>query len=261
MSWLLFAASAPRAAVDLWRVSRTLRAGRAVDALPGTVENSPPGCHDRERGGENMDDEQWLATADQTWRHAKTEPNPFRRHALIEEAAAAVVRGTSRAVRTYCLSQTRGDEARAADLAQQTYLTFWRTLPRFEGRSSLKTFVLGIAHNVCRQAARDGARATVREARDDESLWLELGAELGPQPDEAIVARERQAALRAAMTTLDGRDTWLLWARVVDQLSYAELLPAYQARFGGHISTPEGLRTAFFHAKRRLLTALGGGVP
>ncbi len=49
----------------------------------------------------------------------------------------------------------------------------------------------------------------------------ELAAELGPRPDEALVAREQQAALRAAMTTLDHRDTWLLWGRVVDQLCRA----------------------------------------
>jgi RNA polymerase sigma-70 factor (ECF subfamily) len=234
----------------------------AVDAPTGTVEYRSAGFHHKARGGENMDDEQWLATADDAWRRANAEHNPFRRHTLVEETAAAVVRGTSRAVRAYCLTQTRGDAAHAADLAQQTYLIFWRTLPRFEGRSSLKTFVLGIANNVCRQATRDGARASAREAREahnEDLLWGELAAELGPRPDDALVAREQQAALRAALTTLDHRDTWLLWARVVDQQSYAEMLPAYQGQFGAHIATPEGLRTAVFHAKRRLLAALEGG--
>ena len=65
--------------------------------------------------------------------------------------------------------------------------------------------------------------------------------------------------MRAALMTLDRRDTWLLWARVVDQRSYAEMLPAYQAQFGASIATPEGLRTAVFHAKRRLLASLEGG--
>jgi len=246
------------------RLSRFAFVRLAVDAPTGTVEYSPGILH-RARGGEDMDDEQWLVTADDTWRRANAEPNPFRRHTLVEETAAAVVRGTSRAVRAFCLTHTRGDAAQAADLAQQTYLLFWRTLPRFEGRSSFKTFVLGIAHNVCRQASRDGARASAREAREahkphnGELFWGELAAELGPGPDETLVAREQQAALRAALTTLDRRDSWLLWARVVDHLSYAEMLPAYQAQFGASIATPEGLRTAVFHAKRRLMAALEGG--
>lgn len=211
------------------------------------------------RAGEGKDDERWLAAAADAWRRACAEPSPFRRDALFEETAAAMVRGTSHAVRAYCLGHTRGDATRAADLAQEVYLTFWRTLPRFEGRSSLKTFVMGITHNVCRQDRRDGVRAIIREAREEEALIAALAPDLGPLTDEVMAMREQQVALRAALATLDARDTWLLWARVVDQLGYAELLPAYQAAFGDHIKTAEGLRTAFFHAKRRLLDALQGG--
>lgn len=211
------------------------------------------------RDGEDNDEERWLAAANDAWRRACAEPSPFRRDALFEETAAAMVRAMSQTVRAYCLRHANGDATRAADLAQESFITFWRMLPRFEGRSSLKTFLIGITHNICRHDRRDGLRSDARMARDGDALIEELGGELGPLPDERLAAHEQQAALRVALQTLDARDTWLLWSRAVDQLGYAELLPDYQARFGAHITTTAGLRTAFFNAKRRLLEALRGG--
>lgn len=250
---------------------------RRVDGRSWSMNALAPLLHRVARGDRGMEgedgkdlkdgghDERWLAIAEDTWRKASAEANAFRRHALFEETAACIVRGTTRSIRAFCLSQSGGDPARADDLAQQTYLTLWRTLPRFEGRSSLKTFVHGIAHNICRDANRAKARAHDRGAHrphhsdHDELIWHELAAELSPRPDEALVRQEDVNALRLALTRLEPRDTWLLWAKVVDQQSYAEMLPAFRAEFGTQINTAEGLRTAFFHAKRRLLAALEGG--
>lgn len=49
---------------------------------------------------------------------------------------------------------TRGDHARADDLAQETFLQAYRGLKRFQGNSSLATWLLGIAHNCFRNAQR-----------------------------------------------------------------------------------------------------------
>jgi RNA polymerase sigma-70 factor, ECF subfamily len=46
---------------------------------------------------------------------------------------------------------TRGyeaDAARQADLTQEILVAIWRALPSFEGRSSLRTWVYRVAHNV-----------------------------------------------------------------------------------------------------------------
>lgn len=44
--------------------------------------------------------------------------------------------------------------------------------------------------------------------------------------------------------------------RLCEQLSYAEILTRFRDHFGDEITTQEGLRTAFFHGKRRLLELL-----
>ena len=79
----------------------------------------------------------------------------------------------------------------AEDLVQETFLAAWRGLERFDGRSSLRTWLYRIATNRCLNALRDRSRRP-REVppmaeppeptRRSEPLWLE------PYPDALIDA-------------------------------------------------------------------------
>lgn len=71
-------------------------------------------------------------------------------------AASAFVRATQAEVWRFCASLV--DRATADDLTQETYLRAFRALPAFEGRSSARTWLLGIARRTC----ADHLRATVR---------------------------------------------------------------------------------------------------
>ena len=71
-------------------------------------------------------------------------------------ASAAFVRATQAEVWRFCAS--RVDGATADDLTQETYLRAFRALPSFEGRSSVRTWLFGIARRTC----ADHLRATVR---------------------------------------------------------------------------------------------------
>lgn len=76
------------------------------------------------------------------------------------------------AVYRFCVRRIGAD--RAADAAQETFVTAQRTFRRFRGDSSPLTWLLGIAHNHCRRASRrDAARPTVELAEHDGAFECE----------------------------------------------------------------------------------------
>lgn len=83
-------------------------------------------------------------------------------------AAAALVRATQSDVWRLCAAL--GDPFSADDLTQETYLRAFGSLHRFEGRSSLRTWLLSIARRVCADAVRSRRRRRVTLVRDDAEL-------------------------------------------------------------------------------------------
>ena len=83
-------------------------------------------------------------------------------------AAAALVRATQSDVWRLCAAL--GDRDTADDLAQETYLRAFGSLHRFEGRSSVRTWLLAIARRVCADAVRSRRRRRLTLVRDDAEL-------------------------------------------------------------------------------------------
>ncbi|WP_279433354.1 sigma-70 family RNA polymerase sigma factor [Micromonospora sp. KC606] len=93
-------------------------------------------------------------------------------------AQAAFVRATQAEVWRFAAALVDPDSA--DDLTQETYLRAFRALRGFEGRSSARTWLLGIARRVC----ADHLRALHRRRRLDERLTAH--AHTGrPHPDPA----------------------------------------------------------------------------
>jgi RNA polymerase sigma-70 factor (ECF subfamily) len=67
-----------------------------------------------------------------------------------------LVLGTRDQVERYCAYLGSGIEV--DDLVQETYVRALRSLPRFEGRSSFRVYLLGIARRVCADAVRAARR-------------------------------------------------------------------------------------------------------
>jgi RNA polymerase sigma-70 factor, ECF subfamily len=89
-------------------------------------------------------------------------------------AAAAFIRATQAEVWRFVAALV--DTGTADDLTQETYLRAFRALPAFEGRSSVRTWLFGIARRACADHIRTVARRRkllVRVA----SLGLEPGAD------------------------------------------------------------------------------------
>jgi RNA polymerase sigma-70 factor (ECF subfamily) len=83
-------------------------------------------------------------------------------------AAAALVRATQSDVWRLCAAL--GDRQSAEDLTQETYLRAFGSLHRFEGRSSLRTWLLSIARRVCADAVRSRRRRRLTLVREDAEL-------------------------------------------------------------------------------------------
>lgn len=173
---------------------------------------------------------------------------PLERDRLFREAAQAAVRVMTPNLRSFCRAQLGGDEGLGDEATQQAWLVFWRVLPRFEARSTLSTFVFGIAKNVCRDV-----RKLRRLEQGDEVEVFEW-----PDHDDRLDAERRKRAMVEAVEGLQPAARWLLEQRLVEERSYREILPVYRALFGEGIASEEGLRTVFFKAKAALKAALGG---
>jgi RNA polymerase sigma-70 factor (ECF subfamily) len=96
------------------------------------------------------------------------------------------------------------DEARQQDLVQDIFVALWRSLPGFEGRSSLRTWVYRVAHNVA-------ASHVIERRRDRLSRAV-------PLDDEDAAARLVRNAAREA----EGRDAVHRLAALVRALRPAD---------------------------------------
>jgi RNA polymerase sigma-70 factor (ECF subfamily) len=110
-------------------------------------------------------------------------------------ALAAFVRETQDHVWRYCAYLGRGDDV--ADLVQETYVRALRALPRFEGRTSGRVWLLSIARRVCADAVRSAQRRRALDARwrrerrpagTSETVTIEMLVDaLAPDRREAFV--------------------------------------------------------------------------
>jgi RNA polymerase sigma-70 factor, ECF subfamily len=76
-----------------------------------------------------------------------------RQSGLYEEAVQAFGPAIERLARSYEL-----DEHKRQDLLQNIHLNLWRSLDRFDGRCSLRTWVYRVAHNVAATHVMDERR-------------------------------------------------------------------------------------------------------
>jgi RNA polymerase sigma-70 factor (ECF subfamily) len=113
-----------------------------------------------------------------------------------EQAFEALVAPHRRELRAHCYRML-GSAEDADDLLQETLVRAWRGLPRFEGRSSLRTWLYRIATNAClnrlerrppRTVPLDHGPPTAPGAPPGDLLDREMW--LGPYPDRLLADDE-----------------------------------------------------------------------
>lgn len=123
------------------------------------------------------------------------------------EAMARIVDEHYDAVFRFCARRVGPDVA--ADAAQETFLTAQRQISKFEGRSSLSTWLFGIAHNHCRNASR--------RRKLDSCEWMQDG--MTESPEQTLIDRE---ALRGALKGLSNEHREVVLLHEIDGLTYEE---------------------------------------
>jgi RNA polymerase sigma-70 factor (ECF subfamily) len=149
-----------------------------------------------------------------------------------------------------------GDEAR--DVAQEVFLQVYRRLGRFEGRSSLKTWIYRIVVNHCHNRRRFWHRhgRDREEALDERFAAPESRGGGQSSPYELACSRERARKVQAALLTLPFEQRSVLVLRELEGLSCEEVSAALGIPDGTVKSRLSRAREAL---RRRLVDVLEEG--
>jgi RNA polymerase sigma-70 factor (ECF subfamily) len=151
-----------------------------------------------------------------------------------------------------------GDGEEARDVAQEVFLQVYRVLGRFEGRSSLKTWIYRIAVNQCHNRRRFWQRRRRdREEALDEGLAgsaaLSAAEGAGRSPYEEALRQERARRVQAALLQLSFEHRSVLVLREVEGLTCEEV--------GLALGIPEGtVKSRLSRAREAMRLRLRGRV-
>lgn len=165
-------------------------------------------------------------------------PPPDDLQLLVTEHSDAIYRVALSIVR---------DAALAEDVTQDTLIKAWQALPSFRGDSSLKSWVLRIAHNT--------AISTLRRRRDVLSDPAEL-PEIVSRDSVEKRAEQNEALMhfQSALDELDELSRSVIVLRELEHLSYDEIAET----LGVPLPT---VKTRILRARRTLAAALGEWKP
>lgn len=144
----------------------------------------------------------------------------------------------------WALACTRWNAADAEEVLQSVYLSVLEGRARFDGRSTLKTWLFSVVRNTA-------ARARRRRWLKARAPWRALlGAAPDPGPHDALASEERGARIRRALGQLPARQR-----EVLDLVFFHEMTVEQAAQVMG---VALGTARAHYHrGKLRLLELLG----
>ncbi|HVS62487.1 MAG TPA: sigma-70 family RNA polymerase sigma factor [Thermoanaerobaculia bacterium] len=114
-----------------------------------------------------------------------------------------------------------GDPEAASDLSQEVLIRVYRSLGRFKGHSTLKTWTYRVCINLCRSKLGRRRLVTLPLERDDGSL-RDVPDE-GPGPEARAISRSERDLLSAALPKLDLAFREAVVLRDLEDLSYQEI--------------------------------------
>ena len=143
---------------------------------------------------------------------------------------------TEHQTRVYHLAlRMLGNEADAADAAQDAFIKAYTSLASFRGDSRFSVWLYRLTNNICIDYLRRQKRqsAVSLQTEDDEGEELELSLPDERYSPELLAERaEEQAAVRAAIAALPADCREILTLREIGGLSYEELAAALSLETG-----------------------------
>jgi RNA polymerase sigma-70 factor, ECF subfamily len=181
--------------------------------------------------------------------HAAALPASAHQPTADEVLIRGIARGDKRAmqllfarhnVRIYrYIAGLIGDSTTAEDLVSEVFLGVWRNAGRFEGRSQVSTWLLGIARY---KALSELRRRTIDQLDEEEAHAIEDPAD---SPHALQEKKDRAALLRKALMQLSPAHR-----EVIDLIYYHEKSMEDVAAI---LRIPEAtVRTRMFYARKRL---------
>jgi RNA polymerase sigma-70 factor, ECF subfamily len=177
-----------------------------------------------------------MASVDVALSASEAIPAPVAERGLVEECRRGDPNAFSRLVGIHeglvynLAARLLGDPEEAKDVSQDVFLQVYRMLPRFEGRSTLKTWIYRIVVNQCRNRQRWWRRRRRDKALPLEELTasesVQLAAPRAECPEEEVARRENSARVQAALLRLSLDHRAVLLLREVEELSGAEIAQA-----------------------------------
>jgi RNA polymerase sigma-70 factor (ECF subfamily) len=152
-------------------------------------------------------------------------PEDARALALLEKgdrrgAVAVMIEAHEDAVFAYCVRMLH-DRELAEDVAQQVFTEAHRDIDRFRRESSLRTWLVGIAHHRCGDAIKARTRRSSRIDLDQQAVTDHVDP--ASAPTEQLELARQVAALEVCLQELsrDIRETVLL--RFLSDMTYEEM--------------------------------------
>jgi RNA polymerase sigma-70 factor (ECF subfamily) len=150
----------------------------------------------------------------------------IQRCAAGDEAASAELVAEHQRTVMQLAANLLGDREEALDLSQEVFLRVFRTIHRFRGHSSLRTWIYRIVVNQARNRHRFWRR---RHRADQVSLDQHIATHgdvfsgFEPTPDRVLAQKELARRLREALDGLPFDQRTAIVLREVDGLSYDEI--------------------------------------
>lgn len=183
--------------------------------------------------------------------------DPATELALIERCRRQDAEAFARVVDAYqgrvfgFVRRMVSDSEEAADIAQEVFIRAYQSFTRFDGRSSLRTWLFRIAHNLCVDRARRLSRAPERTSLDvaDDDGTFEIPDQRW-DPQTIVLDDELKEIIEHALTTMSDKLRTVLLLHDREDFAYEEIAQTLDLPIGT-------VKSRLFLARAHLQKAVG----